>query len=135
MPDREFAALEKALTVDIADAKRNPSGVSVDFSFEMTNRGRTAAKGCLGPSRSVSYWWLPSSSGISSTFVDHPGCTREFTIEPGGVMSWVETLEMPKLSQGHVYLQADIQIVNPRRCGNWGECVAFDLTSNRFELQ
>jgi hypothetical protein len=134
MPDREFAALEKALTVRIADAKRNPSGGSVDFSFEMTNRGSTIAKACLGPSRSVSYR-LSSSSGTSSTFVDHPGCTREFTIQPGGVMSWAETLEVPRLSQGRIDLQVDIQIVNPRRCGSWGNCAAFDLKSNHFELQ
>jgi hypothetical protein len=134
MPDREFAALEKALTVNIAGAKRNPFGGSVDFSFEMTNRGSTTAKACLGPSRSVSYR-LSSSSGTTSTFVDHPGCTREFTIQPGGVMSWTETLEVPRLSQGRVDLQVDVQIVNPRRCGKWGNCVAFDLESNRFELQ
>jgi hypothetical protein len=134
MPDRELAALEKALTVNIADAKRNPSGGSVDFSFEMRNRGSTIAKACLGPSRSVSYR-LSSSSGTSSTFVDHPGCTREFTIQPGGVMSWAETLEVPRLSQGRIDLQVDIQIVNPRRCGSWGNCAAFDLKSNHFELQ
>ncbi len=130
MPDREFAALEKALTLNIADAKRNPSGGSVDFSFEMTNGDSTIAKACLGPSRSVA-----SSSGTSSTFVDHPGCTREFTIQPGGVMLWAETLEVPRLSQGIVDLQVDVQIVNPRRCGNWGNCAAFYLESNHFELQ
>jgi hypothetical protein len=134
IPDGEFAALEETLTVRIADAKRSPSGSSVDFSFEITNRGSTIAKACLGPSRSVSYRFS-SSSGTSSKFVDHPGCTREFTIQPGGVMSWAETLEMPRLSQGPVALQVDVQIVNPRRCGNWGKCVAFDLASNQFELQ
>jgi hypothetical protein len=79
MTDREFAALEKALTLEIADAKRSVSGSSVDFTYELTNRGSTSAKACLGPSRSVSYR-VASSSGTSSRFVDHPGCTREFTI-------------------------------------------------------
>jgi hypothetical protein len=134
MPDSEFAALEKALTLNIADAKRVRSDGSVDFSFEMTNHGSTIAKACLGPSRSVSYQ-LSSSSGTSSTLVDHPGCTREFTIQPGSVMSWAETLEVPRLSQGRVDLQVDIQIVNPRRCRKWGDCAAFDLESNHFELQ
>src|SRR5512145_109143 len=97
MPDREFAGLEKALTLRIAEAKRSASGGSVDFNFELTNRGSTSAKACLGPSRSVSYK-VASSSGTSSRFVDHPGCTREFTIQPGGVMSWAETLEVPRLS-------------------------------------
>ena len=134
MPDREFAALEKALTLRIADATRHPSGGSVDFSFEMTNGGSTMAKACLGPSRSVSYR-VASSSGASSTFVDHPGCTREFTIQPGGVMSWTERLEVPRLSHGRMDLQVDVQIVNPRRCGRRGNCAAFDLESPHFLLQ
>jgi hypothetical protein len=133
MPDREFAALENALTLRIAEAKRSASGGTVDFSFELMNRGGTSAKACLGPARSVSYK-VASSSGISSTFVHHPGCTREFTIQPAGVMSWVETLEVPRLSQGRVELEVEIQVVNPRRCGSWGNCAAFDLKSNQFEI-
>ena len=133
MPDREFAALEKALTLKIAEAKRSATGGSVDFSFELTNRGSTSAKACLGPSRSVSYK-VASSSGISRRFVDHPACTREFTIQPAGVMSWAETLEVPQLSEGRVELEVDVQIVNPRRCGSWGNCAAFDLKSNQFEI-
>jgi hypothetical protein len=132
MPDREFAALEGALTFRVAEAKRSASGSSVDFRFELTNRGSTSAKACLGPSRSVSYKFA-SSSGTSSNFVNHPGCTREFTIQPGGVMAWAETLEVPRLSQGRVELEVDVQLVNPRRCGSAG-CTAFDLKSNRFEI-
>lgn len=116
MPDREFAALEKTLTLNIAEAKRSASGGSADFSFGLTNRVSTSAKACLGPSHSVSYK-AASSSGISSRLVDHPGCTREFTVQPGGVMSWAETLEVPRLSEGRVELEVSVQIVNPRRCG------------------
>ena len=133
MPDPEFAALKDALTLRIVEARRSASGGSVDFTLELTNRGSTSAKACLGPSRSVSYK-VASSSGTSFTFIDHPGCTREFTIQPGGVMSWAETLEVPRLSQGRVEVEVSVQIVNPRRCGNWGNCVAFDLKSNRFEI-
>ena len=132
MPDREFAALEKALTLRIAEAKRSASGGSVDFSFELTNGGSTSAKACLGPSRTVSYE-VASSSGTTSSFVNHPGCMREFTIQAGGVMAWAETLEVPRLSQGRVELEVDVQLVNPRRCGSAG-CTAFDLKSNRFEI-
>jgi hypothetical protein len=134
LPDREFAALPKALSLKIADARTGASGGSVDFTFAVTNRGRTVAKACLGPSRKVSFR-LASSSGTGGTLVDHPGCTREFTIQPGGVMSWAETLEVPRLSQERIDLQVDVQIVNPRRCGNWGNCAAFYLESNHFELQ
>lgn len=133
MPDREFAALEKALSLNISDATRNASGGSVDFGFELTNRGSTSAKACLGPSRSVSYK-VASSSGTSSRFVDHPGCMREFTIQPGGVMSWAETLEVPRLSQSRVAVEVSVQVVNPRRCGGWGTCAAIDLKSNQFEI-
>jgi len=132
MPDPEFAALKGALTLSIV-AKRSTSGGSADFSFQLTNRGSARAKACLGPSRSV-YYKVASSSGISSSFVDHPGCTREFTIQPGGVMSWAETLEVPRLSQSRVEVEVSVQIVNPRRCGGWGNCAAIDLKSNQFEI-
>jgi hypothetical protein len=77
---------------------------------------------------------VASSSGISSTLVDHPGCTREFTIQSGGVMSWDETLVVPGLSQGRVEVEVSVQIVNPRRCGSWGNCAAIELKSNQFEI-
>jgi hypothetical protein len=133
MPDPEFAALKTALTLRIVEVKRSASGGALDFSLELKNRGSTSAKACLGPSRSVSYK-VASSSGTSSTFVDHPGCTREFTIQSGGVMSWDESLEVPRLSPGRVEVDVSVQIVNPRRCGNWGNCVAIDLKSNQFEI-
>jgi hypothetical protein len=133
MPDSQFAALQRALTLTIVKAQRSASSGSADFSFELTNRGSTSAKACLGPSRSVSYK-VASSSGTSGTFVDHPGCTREFTIQSGGVMSWDETLEVPRLSQGRVEIEISVQIVNPRRCGSWGNCATIDLKSNPFEV-
>jgi len=137
MPDPEFAALKSALILNIAEASRSPSDGSVDFRFELTNRGSTSAKSCLGPSRSVSYSVSSSgssSTGSSFTGVDHPGCTREFAIESGGVMSWHETLKVPRLSERRVEVEVNVQIVNPRRCGNWGNCVAIYLKSNTFEI-
>jgi len=133
MPDPEFAALESALALRVAEAKRGTSAGSVDFRFELINRGSTSAKACLGPSRSVSYKGS-SSSGVSATLVDHPGCTREFTIQSGGMISWNEVLEVPHLSRGHVEVEVSVQIVNPRRCGGWGHCAAIDLKSNQFEI-
>jgi hypothetical protein len=133
MPDPKFAALKGALTLSIVEAKRSESGASADFTFRLANRGSATAKACLGPSRSVSYK-VASSSGISSRLVDHPGCTREFTIQPGGVMSWAETLEVPRLSEGRVEIEVSVQIVNPRRCGGWGNCAAFDLKANQVEI-
>jgi len=108
MPDREFAALERTLALSIVEAKRSLSGGSANFSFELRNRGSTSAKACLGPSRSVSYK-VASSSGISSTFVDHPGCMREFTIQSGGVMAWDETFEVPRLSQARVEVEVSVR--------------------------
>lgn len=134
MPDPAFTALERAVVLRIVEARRGALGDSADFSFELTNRGSTNAKACLGPSRVVSYE-VGSSSGSAVTFVDHPGCTREFTIQSGGVMSWNETLEVPRLSQGRVEVEVTVQIVNPRRCGSWGSCATIDLKSNQFAIQ
>jgi hypothetical protein len=132
MPDREFAALESTLALNVVAAKRTADG-SADFSFELTNRGNASAKACLGPSRTVSYR-SAASSGASMTFVDHPGCTREFAIQSGGVMTWDEPLEVPRLQQGRVLVEVSVQIVNPRRCGSWGNCATFDLKSNQLEI-
>ena len=43
MPDPEFAALERALTLRIVEARRGASGGSADFSLELANRGMAAA--------------------------------------------------------------------------------------------
>src|SRR5256885_11339979 len=95
------------LTLSIVEAKRSASSGSADFSFKLTNRGSTSAKACLGPSRSVSYE-AASSSGSRFTFVDHPGCTREFTIRSDSEMSWTETLEVPGLSEGRVEVEVSV---------------------------
>jgi hypothetical protein len=59
---------------------------------------------------------------------------REFTIQSGGVMAWGETFEVPRLSQARVEVEVSVQIVNPRRCGSWGNCAAIELKSNQFEI-
>ena len=137
MPDPEFAALQDALTLRIVEAKRNASGPSLDFSFELANRGSRDARACLGPSRSVDYHWeFPGGSGggVMSHSVDHAGCMREFTIQPGSVMSWAETIEMRELRQGTFEVKVEVQITNPNRCGNWGNCTSFDVESNRVDI-
>jgi hypothetical protein len=50
------------------------------------------------------------------------------------VLSWDEALEVPRLSQGRVEVEVSVQIVNPRRCGGWGNCSSIDLKSNEFEI-
>lgn len=137
MPDPAFDALPKALTLKIVDAELRSSGASIDFSFELANRGSSTATACLGPSRSLHYdvdYEGGSQGGIASYFVDHPGCTRAFTIESGSVLSWAETLDVGELRQGRLEVKVDVQITNPNRCGGWGSCSAFDVTSNTFAI-
>src|SRR5262249_34822926 len=138
MPDPEFAALKSALTLSITEAKRSPLDGSVDFHLELRNGGSTTANACPRPPRRVFSVVSSSSAGsrtfMSSTFVDHAGCAREFAIESGGVMSWNEALKAPPLSEGRVEVEVDVQIVNPRRCGRWGNCAAIDLKSNTVEI-
>lgn len=133
VPDREFSALKDTLTLSIVAAERRESGESVDFTFILRNRGSRPALACLGPARSVSYE-VASSSGVSFSFVNHPACMREFTIQPGREMTWAETLEVPQLPEGRVQLQIDVQIMNSQRCGGWVKCATFDLKSNEFEI-
>jgi hypothetical protein len=133
VPDPEFTRLERALSVKIVEATRSTSGGSIDFSFELANHGSTSATACLGPSRTVSYK-VASSSGTSVHSVDHPGCMREFTIQSGGVMSWAEILEVPRLPDGRGEIDVSVQIVNPRRCGRWRARASIDHKSNQFEI-
>lgn len=133
VPDREFAALQHSLSLRIVSAKRGGSNDKVDVGFTLTNQGKTDAKACLGPSRSVSYRVGPVG-GTNSDFVDHAGCAREFTIQPGRVSSWDETLEVPRLSQHPVEVEVGVQIINPQRCGSWGNCAEFELKSNTFTV-
>jgi hypothetical protein len=138
MPDPAFDALAETLTLKIVDAKLNASRSSIDFSFELANRGTTTARACLGPSRSVDYdvdYKRGSEGGIIANFVDHPGCARQFAIEPGGALSWAETIEIRELRQGLLEVKVDVQVTNPNRCGSWGNCSAFDVTSNTFEIR
>ncbi len=69
---------------------------------------------------------------MSWGFVDHPGCVREFTIEPGKTMRWRETLPVSGLSSGRVELGVEIEVVNPRRCGGFGcTSIQFKSTNKR----
>ena len=137
MPDPAFDALPEALTLKIVDAKLNASRSSIDFRFELANRGTTIARACLGPSRSVDYdvdYKGGSEGGSMGNYVDHPGCARQFAIESGGALSWAGTIEIRELRQGLLEVKVDVQITNPNRCSSWGNCSAFDVTSNTFAI-
>jgi hypothetical protein len=137
LPDPEFSALPESLILNIVEATRKGSGNLGDFRFELTNRGSSHARACFGPNRTVYYETGLGSGGISGgssmSVLDHPGCIREFTIQPGAVLAWDETLEVPSLSSGRVGVEVSIQIVNPRRCGGLG-CPEFEVKSNHFEI-
>lgn len=138
MPDAAFSRLSQDLALKIVDADLGASGGSIDFRFELANRGTTIARACLGPSRSVDYdvgYEGGAQGGIAGNFVDHPGCTRAFAIESGGVLSWAETIDVGELRQGRLEVKVDVQITNPNRCGSWGNCSAFDVTSNTFQIR
>ena len=137
MPDPAFSALPETLTLKIVDAKLSSSGTSIDFNFELSNRGSSTARACLGPSRSLHYdvdYDCGSLGGVSFDGVDHPGCTRQFAIESGGALSWAETIEIRELREGRLEVKVDVQVTNPNRCGSWGNCSAFDVTSNTFHI-
>jgi hypothetical protein len=133
LPDPEFARIGDALKLKIAKVNRSESGTSAEFVFTVTNGGPYAVTACLGPSRSVSYD-TSGPSGIRFTGVDHPGCMREFTIEPGQDMTWSEVLEVPHLSHTRVEVEVEVEVVNPRRCGGAG-CTSTKLRSNKQRIQ
>lgn len=133
LPDSRLAATARSLDLTVTAANRVGRGDSAAFVFAVANRGREAINACLGPSRSVSYY-STSGLGTSFSFVDHPGCVRAFTIQPGENMTWSETLEVPRLSQGRVEVEVGVQVANPQRCGRFG-CSTIELRSDRYLIQ
>ena len=131
--DPELLALKRALRLEIAQVNRLQSVESAEFVFKLSNHGRDTVDACIGPSRSV---WFKSSgpSGVSSTFVDHPGCTKPFTLRPKGDMTWQERLDVPHLSEGKMDVEVDIEFVNPSMCGGFG-CSALELRSTSYSIQ
>jgi hypothetical protein len=101
--------------------------------FKLSNDSASAVKSCLGPSRAVSYK-SSGSSGVASHGFDHPGCTKEFTIEPKSNMLWTEEVEVPIVLRTGVKVQIDVELVNPRRCGGWG-CSATMLSSSEYAVK
>jgi hypothetical protein len=132
LPDRQFARIGDSLKLKIAKVNRSESGTSAEFVFAITNSGPHAVNACLGPSRSVSYK-TSGFSGIRSNFVDHPGCMREFTIEPGRGMTWSEVIDVPHLSESPVDVEVEVEVVNPRRCSAVG-CTSATLKSNNQRI-
>ena len=132
LPDGQFTQVGQSLKLKIATAERSESGTSATFVFILTNSGTRAVNACLGPSRSV--WYDTSGpSGVSTTWVDHPGCMREFAIEPGRDMTWSEVLDVSHLSETRVDVEVEVEVVNPRRCGAVG-CASTRLESNKQRI-
>jgi len=141
LPDRQFARIADSLKVRIERVTRSKSGTSAEFVFTITNGGSHAVNACLGPSRAVWYKVGTSGpSGVSSNWIDHPGCMKEFTMEPGRDMTWSEVLKVPYLSETpveggvEVEVEVEVEVVNPRRCGSFG-CTSTSLKSNKQNIQ
>lgn len=129
LPDPQFARVGDSLKLKIVKVSRSASGTSAEFVFTVSNGGRHAVNACLGPSRSVSVE-TSGPQATSFTFVNHPGCMREFTLEPGRDMTWSEVIDVPHLSETRVNVEVDVEVVNPRRCGGAG-CRSTRLKSNK----
>jgi len=132
LPDPQFARIADSLKLKIVKVSRSESGTSAEFVFSVSNGGPHAVNACLGPSRSVS---VETSGPQATSFhsVDHPGCMREFTLEPGRDITWSEVIEVPHLSETRVDVEVDVEVVNPRRCDGWG-CRATRLKSDKQRI-
>ena len=57
-----------------------------------------------------------SPVGGAATLVDHPGCQRRFTVDPGAQYRWTESVEIPNVVPGPASLDLYVQVVYPRHC-------------------
>lgn len=133
LPDRQFEKIGDSLKLKLVKIERSESGPSAKFVFTLANGGPDAVSACLGPGRSVSYQ-TSGYGGTSFTWIDHPGCVREFTITPAGEMTWSEVLEVPNVSEGRGSFEVAVEVVNPRRCDGAG-CTSIRLTSDKQTIQ
>jgi hypothetical protein len=103
--------------------------------FRVQNAGRRSIDACVGHARSVQI--IPENDtdgnepiGISSTFLDHPGCQQRFRLAPGAHFEWNESTEVPGFLRGLVGLEIDVEIVDPRHCHPDQGCPSLMLTAS-----
>ena len=130
--DPEFLALERTLRLEIASAARLFDSGAAEVTYKLSNQGTGVAKACLGPGRDVTFR-ASGSSWSSLRFVHHAGCVKEFTLQPGGDMTWREELEIAPKSQGSVEIEVEIEILNPRTCGSPG-CSSVQVRSKPYSI-
>lgn len=110
-------------------------GEEIPLRLRVQNSGRRALDGCVGIARNLRI--VPDNDtdgnepiGISSTFVDHPGCQERFRLAPGAHVEWNETTKVPGFVFGPVGLEVDVQIVDPRHCHPDAGCPEMMLTAS-----
>lgn len=130
--DPELLMAKNRLKLEITDIVPVKDRVA-RVEFNLSNKSASAVKSCLGPSRAVSYK-SSGSSGVASDGFDHPGCTKEFTIEPKSDLLWNEEVEFPIVLRSGVKIEIEVELVNPRRCGGWG-CTATMLSSSEYAMK
>lgn len=130
-PDLE--SLRRSLKLEITDVKKPEWNKPADVSLKLTNQSAIVVKACLGPSRSLSYS-APGGGGTRSTDIDHPGCIKEFVLQPAGEMTWNEHLDVPTTLVAGLELEVTVEIVEPRSCGGWG-CSAIQMRSIQYVVR
>jgi len=121
VPDPAFASLEGSLRLRIV--RITPSrAAETRFDLELKNRSARRARACIGPGRRV--------TGLAAMGFqwDHPGCVREFELDPGGVLTWSETHDGTVGPGLPLDVAVAVQVLNPRRCSSVG-CAGFMVES------
>ena len=129
LPSTELRRYEEALALSIMAPDLFGAGEAVEFSLSLSNRSAQLVEACLGPSRSVSLK-SGSRSTTTSTSVDHPGCAKQFRLEPSGEFVWAETLETPAVPPGSGKIELAVEIVDPQHCGAFG-CASTEVRASK----
>jgi hypothetical protein len=130
------AEYEQDLQMSVESPSLLNAGAQVEVELQIHNRGPRMLDACLGPSRGVSVLSDNrtggdgrSAFGGSASLVDHPGCQRRFTLEPGGHLAWKESVGVPNVVAGPAVLMVQIQVVSPHHCDRYG-CYDTVLTAS-----
>ena len=133
---KAVAEYEQGLQMSVESPSVLNVGAEVDLELQIHNRGKRKLDACLGPSRQMSVIsdnrtgvdGRPPVGGFAS-LVDHPGCERRFTLEPGAHFGWKEAVGIPNVGPGPASLTVHIQIVSPHHCDRYG-CYDTMLTAS-----
>jgi len=134
-PTATPSQFREALILSLVLPSKVMVGEETPLRFRVENSGRRTIEACVGLSRNVRIVPEDDTEGnepfdVLSHIEDRPICQRHFRVAPGAHFEWNEAASVPGVLLGHVSLEVDVQIVDPRHCHPSTGCPGTMLTAS-----